>query len=62
MEILDGKVAFAGIDVYEKEPTDNSELVNHPNVSITPHIGAQTKEATIRVGDEVADIIIDFFK
>jgi D-3-phosphoglycerate dehydrogenase len=57
-----GKVALAGIDSYEKEPTNNMELVNHPNVSVTPHIGAATKEAQDRVGIEVADIIIDFFK
>ncbi|MEA3475871.1 MAG: D-2-hydroxyacid dehydrogenase [Candidatus Cloacimonadota bacterium] len=57
-----GKVALAGVDSYEKEPTNNMELVNHPNVSVTPHIGAATKEAQGRVGIEVADIIIDFFK
>ena len=57
-----GKVAYAGIDSYEEEPTQNMELVNHPNVSATPHIGAATKEAQARVGVEVADIIIDFFK
>ncbi len=57
-----GKVAFAGVDSYEEEPTNNMELLNHPNVSVTPHIGAATKEAQGRVGIEVADIIIDFFK
>ncbi|MBC8312763.1 MAG: D-2-hydroxyacid dehydrogenase [Candidatus Cloacimonetes bacterium] len=57
-----GKIAYAGIDSYEEEPTQNMELVNHPNVSATPHIGAATKEAQARVGVEVADIIIDFFK
>lgn len=57
-----GKVALAGIDSYEEEPTKNMELVNHPNISVTPHIGAATKEAQGRVGIEVADIIIDFFK
>ena len=57
-----GKVALAGIDSYEEEPTKNMELVNHPNVSVTPHIGAATAEAQGRVGIEVASIIIDFFK
>ncbi|MBC8527522.1 MAG: D-2-hydroxyacid dehydrogenase [Candidatus Cloacimonetes bacterium] len=56
------KVAWAGIDSYEEEPTQNMELLTHPNVSVTPHIGAATKEAQARVGVEVADIIINFFK
>ena len=57
-----GKVAFAGIDSFEEEPTKNSELVSHKNVSVTPHIGASTKEAQDRVGLEVAEVIIEFFK
>jgi len=57
-----GKVAFAGIDSFEEEPTTNLELVSHPNVSVSPHIGASTKEAQDRVGLEVAEVIIKFFK
>ncbi|MDU2994136.1 MAG: NAD(P)-dependent oxidoreductase, partial [Clostridium sp.] len=56
-----GKVAGAGIDVFAKEPTANEALVNHPNVSVTPHIGASTEEAQIRIGDEVASTIKEFF-
>lgn len=56
-----GKVAGAGVDVFAKEPTANVELVNHPNVSVTPHIGASTEEAQTRIGDEVATTIKDFF-
>jgi D-3-phosphoglycerate dehydrogenase / 2-oxoglutarate reductase len=52
-----GKVAGAGIDVYVDEPTHNINLVKHPRVSVTPHIGAQTKEAQERVGKEVVNII-----
>lgn len=52
-----GKVAGAGIDVFEKEPTDNSELLNHDNVSVTPHIGASTVEAQKRIGEEIVNII-----
>ncbi len=57
-----GKVAYAGIDVFEKEPTENAELLKHPNVSLTPHIGGSTKEAQERIGSELAAQIIDFFK
>lgn len=55
-----GKVQGAAIDVFEKEPTDNMELVKHPNTICTPHIGASTKEGQGRVGDEVAEIIINY--
>lgn len=55
-----GKVAGAGIDVFEEEPTKNELLVNHPKVSVTPHIGAATKEAQERIGDEVVTTIVEF--
>lgn len=57
-----GKVAAAGLDVFENEPTPMAELVQHPNVSVTPHIGAQTYEAQARVGFEVVDVLKEFFK
>ncbi len=57
-----GKVAGAAIDVFEEEPTKNTELVNHPNVSVTPHIGASTKEAQKRIGIETYTTILEFFK
>ncbi len=56
-----GHIACAGIDVFEKEPTDNASLLQHPNVSLTPHIGASTVEAQERVGIEVYEIIKHFF-
>ncbi|MGL5379157.1 D-2-hydroxyacid dehydrogenase [Clostridium sp.] len=63
IEALDiGKVAGAGIDVFAQEPTTNSKLVNHNKVSCTPHIGASTKEAQDRIGDEVVSAITEFFK
>lgn len=52
-----GKVAGAGIDVFEEEPTKNEALVNHPKVSVTPHIGASTGEAQERIGDETIAVI-----
>ncbi len=57
-----GHIAFAGIDVFEKEPTQNTALLTHPLVSLTPHIGASTAEAQERVGIEVFEIIKQFFK
>ena len=62
LEALDsGKIAGAGIDVFEVEPNTNEALVNHPRVSCTPHIGASTMEAQERIGDEVVSVIKDFF-
>ena len=56
-----GKFAGAGIDVFLEEPTKNLELVNHEKVSVTPHIGASTKEAQKRIGAEVVSIIKENF-
>lgn len=56
-----GKIAGAGIDVYEEEPTKNEELINHPHVSVTPHIGASTVEAQTRIGGEIVNIIEGYF-
>jgi len=59
MEALNtDKVRGAGIDVFEKEPTLNLELIRHPKVSATPHIGAATKEAQARIGKEIVDAVM----
>lgn len=63
IEALDsGKVAFVGLDVYDNEPTPRKELLTHPKVSLTPHIGAATGEAQERIGSELAQLIIEHFK
>jgi D-3-phosphoglycerate dehydrogenase len=56
-----GKIGGAGLDVFENEPTPKEALLNHPNVSVTPHIGASTVEAQSYIGMELADKIIAFF-
>lgn len=57
----EGKIAAAAIDVYEQEPTLNMDLINHPRVSPTPHIGGSTAEAQERIGEEIVTIIQDYF-
>lgn len=59
-----GTVDYAGIDVYETEPPTEAqkELINHPRVSVTPHIGASTDEAQERIGKEIAQKVIDALK
>jgi len=54
-----GKLRAAAIDVYEKEPADNFDLVDHPAVMATPHIGGAAKEGQKRAGMEVVRILKD---
>ncbi|MDD5232225.1 MAG: phosphoglycerate dehydrogenase [Syntrophales bacterium] len=55
-----GKVAGAALDVFEEEPTKNADLVNHPNVISTPHLGASTDEAQKNVAIAIAEQITDY--
>jgi D-3-phosphoglycerate dehydrogenase len=54
-----GKVAGAGIDVYNAEPPTGSPLLDAPNTLLTPHLGASTAEAQVAVAEEVAEQILD---
>ena len=56
-----GKLDYAGLDVFENEPTPSIHLLMQANVSLTPHIGAATLEAQDRIGTELADKIATFF-
>lgn len=61
LEALDnGKVAAAALDVFEGEPKPSKKILEHPRISLTPHIGASTFEAQQRVGLMVAEKIISF--
>lgn len=56
-----GTVRYAGIDVFENEPATEAQmdLIRHPRVSVTPHIGASTDEAQDRVGIEIATKVVN---
>lgn len=58
--IVSGKVAGAALDVFATEPCPGHPLFTLDQVIGSPHIGASTKEAQSKVGNEVADILIDF--
>jgi len=63
IEALDSKkVAFAGLDVFQDEPTPAVQILMHPQISLTPHIGAATVEAQDRIGTELAEQIITLLK
>jgi D-3-phosphoglycerate dehydrogenase len=55
-----GKVAGAALDVFEEEPTKNTELLSLNNVICTPHLGASTDEAQINVAIAIAEQIVNF--
>jgi D-3-phosphoglycerate dehydrogenase len=55
-------IAYAGVDVFEKEPPLNMDILQHNNVSLSPHIGGSTKEAQNRIGIELAEKVIEFFR
>lgn len=60
--IASGKVKFAALDVFEKEPKPEIQLLMKPELSLTPHIGAATVEAQDRIGTELADQIATLLK
>lgn len=63
VEALDsGKVAAAALDVFEKEPTPEIQLLMHPKLSLSPHVGGSTVEAQDRIGVELADQICELLK
>ena len=63
IEALDSKkVLFAGLDVFENEPNPEIQILMHPKISLTPHIGAATLEAQDRIGTELAEQVISLLK
>jgi D-3-phosphoglycerate dehydrogenase len=54
----EGVIGGIALDVYENEPNPRKDLLNHPKIACTPHIGAATLEAQDRIGEELAQLII----
>ncbi|MDY0088325.1 MAG: phosphoglycerate dehydrogenase [Coriobacteriia bacterium] len=55
--VKSGKVASAGVDVFEVEPCTDSPLTGYENVILTPHLGASTAEAQDRAGEQIAEYV-----
>lgn len=56
------RLGGAALDVFENEPPTDLRLVQHPRVVATPHLGASTREAQLRVGTEIADKLRDYLE
>ncbi|RDU73105.1 phosphoglycerate dehydrogenase [Helicobacter aurati] len=53
-----GKIAWAGIDVFDKEPAIENKLLELENLYVTPHIGANTLESQEKIAIEAANAAI----
>ncbi|MGA7923311.1 MAG: hydroxyacid dehydrogenase [Thermoplasmata archaeon] len=56
--LTSGQIGGAALDVFEIEPPTNAELLRHPHVIPTPHLGASTREAQARAGSQVVDELL----
>jgi D-3-phosphoglycerate dehydrogenase len=59
--LASGQIGGAGLDVFVGEPTPRQDILSHPKISLTPHVGGSTVEAQANVGKELAELIIHHF-
>lgn len=57
--LAEKRIAGAALDVYPKEPPENTRFTEFENCLVTPHLGASTEEAQIEVAVEAAKILVD---
>jgi lactate dehydrogenase-like 2-hydroxyacid dehydrogenase len=59
--LAEGRIAAAGLDVYEREPEVEPMLLSLPNVVLLPHLGSATIEARTAMGMQAVDNLEDYF-
>lgn len=59
--LAEHRLAFAALDVFQREPNPPIKLLMNPSISLSPHVGGSTDEAQERIGVELADQIIAVF-
>lgn len=57
-----GHLAGAGLDVFDNEPSPLPELLRHPLISVSPHIGGSTREAQARISVELARRVLEVYR
>lgn len=57
-----GKISYAALDVFEGEPLVSKEIRSNAKISLSPHIGGSTREAQERIGIELAEKVVGFFR
>lgn len=57
--IESGKIAGAALDCFSKEPLENEAIMHCDRLSLTPHIGAATKEAQDRIGEQIVSLVLE---
>jgi len=57
-----GKIAMAGIDVFSKEPATSHPLLDLENVTVSPHLGANTQESQLNIAIQAAENAISSAK
>jgi len=60
--LAEKRIAGAALDVYSKEPPENTRFAEFESCLVTPHLGASTREAQIEVAVEAAEILVDALK
>ncbi len=56
-----GEIAGAALDVFEEEPVKNERIYKHEKISLSPHVAGSTTEGQARIGDEIIDIINEYY-
>jgi D-3-phosphoglycerate dehydrogenase len=57
-----GHVKGAGLDVFENEPPTYWDIIKHPSVVATPHLGASTEEAQTKVAVQLAEAVVEYYE